>query len=268
MASGCTIYIIVGIFGYAHAGDYTCDNILLNFGPHDKFIGVARAALSISMLCTYPLIVLPCRSAFSALFALCQGQKTVSEVATSPSTSPRTSPRNLPQKGEIEENLLAADALHDEVALNVGSDSKSDPANLRGGNLVYVYRENESKQLVQIDAYKPKDLTNTLASKDSSIIAHSLWTVGIIGSSLTIGLFLKAVMVVWSVMGATVCFMVAFVLPITYYLKLSPQRSGSRSRIKRAVAKVILGIVICAIFGCTIMTVVKVVESNPACPKW
>jgi len=71
MFVGTCIYLLVGFVGYAHAGEYTCGNILLNFSPDDKVMGVARGALSISMLCTYPLILLPCRNSFSRLLSFC-----------------------------------------------------------------------------------------------------------------------------------------------------------------------------------------------------
>ena len=134
-------------------------------------------------------------------------------------------------------------------------------------NLVYVYNRAHDGQLVLVDSYRPKD-EQIGAVVEESPLKHSLWTVGLIASSLLIAVMLQAVMVVWSVMGATVCFMVAFVLPTSYYLKLAPNRSGTMGAVRRGVARFLLGLSLLACVGCTTITIMKVIDGTHSCPKW
>ena len=75
-------------------------------------------------------------------------------------------------------------------------------------------------------------------------------------------------MVVWTIMGATVCFMVAFVLPTLYFLKLAPVRTNPWSQLRRLTAQALLGLSVLASVGCTGVTVYKVLRGTPSCPKW
>ena len=107
MFVGAAIYLVVGILGYVHAGEYTCGNILLNFDPKDPLMCAARGVLSVSLLCTYPLILLPCRTCFSRLVSMCATSPSVESIASPKHTSNRGAIPKLPEEGL--ESLLTDD---------------------------------------------------------------------------------------------------------------------------------------------------------------
>ena len=47
--------------GVTFANAFTCGNILLNFAPDDLLITVCRGSLTLVLLGTFPLFILPCR---------------------------------------------------------------------------------------------------------------------------------------------------------------------------------------------------------------
>jgi len=98
---------LVGFVGYAYASDYTCGNILLNFSAKDKVMGIARGALSLSLLCTYPLIVLPCRGAVSTLVFLCANDPDSPSAVEAREAEEVVSPAMNQKMGDgLEEGLL------------------------------------------------------------------------------------------------------------------------------------------------------------------
>jgi amino acid permease len=58
-------YIILGVSGSMYGNcveDGVVDgNILLSFGAHDKLLGIGRACLSLTIMCAFPILVVPCR---------------------------------------------------------------------------------------------------------------------------------------------------------------------------------------------------------------
>jgi len=135
-------------------------------------------------------------------------------------------------------------------------------------NLVYVYTETSSfSGLIRVDSYIPKDVKEG-ESVHLGPLSNCLWTIGLIGSSLVVACYLNAVMVIWTIMGATVCFLVAFVLPTIYFLRLAPLRSSRWSKMRRLTAKFLLILSVCACLVCTTITVIRVMEGSHSCPKW
>jgi len=278
--------------GYAYASDYTCGNILLNFDPKDTVMGVARAALSVSLLCTYPLIVLPCRGAVSKLVALCQASSDAQGLGGLVQQQGGGAGENLrdPRLADVDDDMLSVtqriaqeassleqgllsgihgDGLDEGKGEEKGEGSGGSDSSEEDPNLVYVYanREGSTGGLVMVDTYIPKD-TAAEDTVETGPVTHALYTVGLIGSSLLVAVFLNAVMVIWTIMGATVCFMIAFVLPTLYFLQLAPVRTNPWSRARRAVAKFLLAFSAVSCIGCTTVTIAKVVAGTHSCPKW
>eukprot|EP00494_Astrolonche_serrata_P028951 UN29218 len=65
-----TLYMAIAFLGYSWSYDMTCDNILLNFPNDDIPTTIGRIALGVTLMLTYPLLVLPCRATFHNLIAL------------------------------------------------------------------------------------------------------------------------------------------------------------------------------------------------------
>merc|ERR1712023_341650 len=131
---------------------------------------------------------------------------------------------------------------------------------------MHVYKESASfNGLIYMDSYVPKGETEA-AAKENTPLVHCIWTVVIVSSTLMVALFLKAVMVVWSVMGATVCFMVAFVLPAAYYLKIQRTATSTEKVRRRIICVFLLAFSFVTIIACTAMTLAKVIKGQDPCP--
>jgi len=66
---GGAIYLGVGILGYFQTGDTVCDSIFSNLPRGDALVLMGRIGLVSSLLLSYPLLIMPCRS---AIFDLCR----------------------------------------------------------------------------------------------------------------------------------------------------------------------------------------------------
>jgi hypothetical protein len=56
--------------GYFYALGDTNGNILNNFAADDVVINIGRGALGVTVICNFPLLVLPCRVSYRKLIAL------------------------------------------------------------------------------------------------------------------------------------------------------------------------------------------------------
>jgi len=136
------------------------------------------------------------------------------------------------------------------------------------GNLVYVYQECPETGVLQVkDKYVHKEDFDD-AGVATTPLAHVCFTAGLLVTAVVAAMYLQAVMVIWSIMGATVCFLVAFVLPSLYYLKLGRVTNTFWGRLRRRGAMVLLFISLCSCLLCTVVTVMKVVKGTNPCPKW
>eukprot|EP01084_Bolivina_argentea_P200164 342318_1 len=64
------LYSTVAFFGYFYSFQYTCGNILLNYNQNDPIVTLARLCLGFVILFTFPLLILPARSAMHNLLNL------------------------------------------------------------------------------------------------------------------------------------------------------------------------------------------------------
>jgi len=377
----CTfIYFLVGYTGYAFASDYTCGNILLNYNPKSTLFAIVRVFMAGTLTCSYPLLILPCRSALNRLLFLCSATaeeeqddaderlyetsldpSSISFVgdAASMSRSRATSMLSPDDRSPSEPQPCAAGgvkinrgSLSDKTSitgsyvagsysldkqlssggslLEVGGDSYADPLlpdndaeagrvdrngfevteedivlrpslkqpvqQPRNPNMtsavsyaqlsdfvsrpnqqtVYVYAAKESgdaNDLQRVDVYSRNDGEGGSAKEISSQRLIAL-TMVIIVSTITVAAFLDAVMIIWTVMGATVAFTIAFILPTLFFRKLMSEATSVGSsaehvgfgKIRRQAAGVILVFSILMSIVCTAVTAVQVAKGLPSCP--
>jgi len=229
----CTVvYILVGFSGMIFAGRYTCGNILLNFSPKDTLIAVARVCLSITLMCSYPMLVVPCRTSFQRLYMLV--------TAPSEPIQDLSQPLNQGNDGEDEEDEIVQGVLQGDPTSPGGIDSDEGFSPSLGEETpdsksrVFVYEEQfkEGGQVTlnRVDSFRKSVLHNYGAeeSGEFSTGRHVTNTLCVVLTSMVVALYLEAVMVVWTVMGATACFMIAFILPCLFYLKLTSQATSKQ----------------------------------------
>ena len=94
-----------------------------------------------------------------------------------------------------------------------------------------------------------------------------LLTAVVVGSTVAVAVFLDAVMIIWTIMGATVAFMLAFVLPCSFFLNLIHESPPCSSHLlQRGMAWSLLLASLVASVACTAETVMHVVAGLGSCP--
>eukprot|EP00929_Paragymnodinium_shiwhaense_P023414 TRINITY_DN14656_c0_g1_i1.p1 TRINITY_DN14656_c0_g1~~TRINITY_DN14656_c0_g1_i1.p1 ORF type:complete len:589 (+),score=101.78 TRINITY_DN14656_c0_g1_i1:111-1877(+) len=248
----CTVlYIIAGLCGYVFAGRYTCGNILLNFGADDLLVNIARVALSCTLVGTFPLFILPCRSNLHQLVHMCSRQP--------------ESPLLQGQDGGGEQNkqtvstlASATDVVEAGQANGIGgSDPPASNTNV-AGQMIHVYdRTGESP--VYVGQFLPKDEAGrAMTWSNTSFVVETL---ALLSTSTACACLLQSVLVVWTIAGATVSFTIAFTLPTAMWLRI---HSAEATKLKVTVAKMLLALSVLASVVCTFTVVVNL--SHPVCP--
>jgi len=248
------IYAVIGISGYFWSLERTCGNILLNFGPDDYLAASARFALALVLMVSYPLLVHPMRNTVHQILGFCFNSYSRKIRLTS-----------------INESLLKSDAQSSRLIINddVCSQYKPKLISSKGSNrenTVHVYTKNrETKSWNVYDQYTCREEgSNALASEQTT--KQRFWiTTFILVSNLTVGLFLDAIMIIWTILGATIAFTVAFILPSLFFLKMHFKRPSTEVSNRRKVLACFM-FVTSTIFSviCTVMVVLNL-DAEP-CP--
>ena len=77
----CTfVYFVVGYGGYIYGDRWTCGNILLNYNPKSTLFAVVRVFMAGTLMCSYPLLILPCRNSLNRLLFLCSATDVEEQV--------------------------------------------------------------------------------------------------------------------------------------------------------------------------------------------
>jgi amino acid permease len=271
------LYFVVGGAGYLYAGACTCGNILLNFRRDDALVTVGRAALGMVLMLNFPLIIQPCRNALYRLFSdvdcrWCLRRTRASEAAQDPETRSDGTPlsdaqgvRSLEDQGRIVSDLsLATDGSF--TIMNVPLVTDGEPA--ASGAMVHVYRsEDMGRNMVQgetmtaFDAFRPKDDTVQQSAGEMSTVQRYVLTSGLLCSSLAVSCVMKSIMVVWSLLGSTVCFLIMFILPGAFWYRLvGPYANPCR----RCAAGLLVGVSSVAAIVCFSLTCYYI--HTTACP--
>lgn len=240
MLSTSLIYLVVGVSGYLWACSSTCGNILQNFSRDDSLVAGGRGALGMVLMLNFPLLCQPCRNAVYRLimgFPCCAAPVSSSTTlpcpaATSDSPSARAPPSSPP------------------------------PAR------VHVYRREETRHidrrqasLASIDSFLPKNETVQQSAAEPTPLQRAALTIILLSSALAVSLFLSSVLVVWSILGSTVCFLVGYILPAAFWCRIV---GPSTSAWKRRAARGLVGCTTVLAVACTYMTIVRL--DMPPCP--
>jgi len=254
----CTILFLLAAYsGLLFAEKYTCGNILLNFDNDDLWINVGRICLSIHLLTAYPILVLPCRRAAQEFFDILtsyyckkgnrdlpvQIDNTEANHDPHATISPIRSPL-LPPESKMKAELKESD----EKVLKENSGAKKDL-----GDDFTKMTDTDSSVWV-------KDVTYVPPAESSR--KFFLKTLLIVSCSVTVSLFVPSIMVVWTVLGATVSFACCVWVPAMLYLKLRTDRPFTLYKFLAFVV-MIFGLVATVFF--TWQAIVNI--SQPACER-
>eukprot|EP00448_Togula_jolla_P028673 CAMPEP_0170625372 /NCGR_PEP_ID=MMETSP0224-20130122/30722_1 /TAXON_ID=285029 /ORGANISM="Togula jolla, Strain CCCM 725" /LENGTH=613 /DNA_ID=CAMNT_0010951939 /DNA_START=29 /DNA_END=1870 /DNA_ORIENTATION=- len=244
MAATALLYLFVAYAGHTYAGRYTCGNILLNFSRTDPLAAVARGCLGAVLMLNFPLICQPCRNALFRLLSDLSCFRRVSARSTESSAS-------------------------GQMGLPLTENADPPPAESRSSSVVHVYRREDSEStgvrrhqsIPALDTFQPKDATLQQSSSTPSRVQRYCLTTLILGGALLLSCFMRSIMVVWSILGSTVCFTVAFILPASFWFRIV---GPSMSAWHRAAALTLVAIVSMLVVCCTIETLLKL--EQPPCP--
>jgi len=245
------IYAIVGISGYLWSLQNTCGNILLNFGSDDYLVTSARVALTLVLMVSYPLIVHPTRNTLHQILCFCFN-------SYSPKITSLTDP------------LLDSDYHSSNFAINddgcVQHTPKLSSARSKRGKTVHVYSKNrETKKWMVYDQYSCREERSKATGSEQTPKQRFWLTTFVLVSNLTVGLFLDAIMIVWTILGATIAFTIAFILPSLFFLKMHFNRPSTEVSNRRKVLACFM-VVTSTIFSmvCTVMVIMNL-DAAP-CP--
>lgn len=265
------LYAWVGIFGYLYGGRCTCGNILLNFSASDGLMTFGRACLGAVLMLNFPLI---CQPARNALFRVLNASR----------FCPVPVPPDAPATGEATDDLRSGLWVNTEEersspSANMGSTgtaqltepflapaSSPDSASSSGGARVHVYRAEELRRgsipgLDAFDVFVPKDETVQQSAAQPTPRVSALLTVVLLSSALLVSCLLRSILVVWSILGSTVAFLVSFILPALFWYRIVGRTSTGRRK-WLALALLVLSTLLA--IACTVMTILRL--DTPPCP--
>eukprot|EP00930_Biecheleria_cincta_P043011 TRINITY_DN29586_c0_g1_i1.p1 TRINITY_DN29586_c0_g1~~TRINITY_DN29586_c0_g1_i1.p1 ORF type:complete len:656 (+),score=97.59 TRINITY_DN29586_c0_g1_i1:28-1995(+) len=109
--------------------------------------------------------------------------------------------------------------------------------------------------------FVPRDVTLQQSASEPTPLKRYVLTALLLSSSLLVSCIMKSIMVVWSVLGSTVCFLIGFILPAMYWSKIKsgPEDSNQRYAAQAlALVSSVMGII------CSVLAIVNLGE--PPCP--
>eukprot|EP00947_MAST-08B_sp_MAST-8B-sp1_P001931 g1931.t1 len=250
MLTCSVLYVATGLFGYFYAFGDTCGNILKNFSSRDPVISTGRVALSLTLLLSFPLLVLPCRDSLTRLLGMAAGAMGLQRQGGAAA--------GLDDSFDLDDAAAAATAAAGappgggDAELAVGSGDRS-----------FLQSPLISNERRGIKGGQGGSGLGASCTKERlmPLLWRALLTLGLVGTSLVIALEVESVVDVWSVMGATVSFMIAFVLPCVLYLKV---RWHKKMSCRRATVWTLLGSAIILSGFCTYTAAINFGQ-QPAC---
>ncbi|CAE7266582.1 SLC38A10 [Symbiodinium sp. CCMP2456] len=274
------IYLFVSICGYLFAGCFTCGNVLLNFPSDDNLINVARVALGMVLMLNFPLICQPCRN---ALFRLLNGSGCVKAAEVPLTESLDGARENSSGSFSLEivstsTNDLTSDSqvgrlprVADPTPSRQRSSSPSRPSSTPSSPpeaCVHVYRRQDTRggrgqssarnapDVHVFDTFHPKEEAMRQGALEPTNCQRIVLTSLLLGTSLLVSCVMKSIMVVWSVIGSTVSFLIAFILPALFWYKVvgptvRPWRRGAALGL---IALCCVLSAICFVLACTALS--------------
>lgn len=279
------IYLFVSICGYLFAGCFTCGNVLLNFPSDDNLINVARVALGMVLMLNFPLICQPCRN---ALFRLLNGSGCVKAPEAPLTESLDGARENSSGSFSLEivstsTNDLTSDSqvgrlprVADPTPSRQRSSSPSWPSSTPSSPpeaCVHVYLRQDTRggrgqssarnapDVHVFDTFHPKEEAMRQGALEPTNCQRIVLTSLLLGTSLLVSCVMKSIMVVWSVIGSTVSFLIAFILPALFWYKVvgptvRPWRRGAA-----------LGLIaLCCVLSAICFVLACVNLNEPPCP--
>jgi len=221
----------------------------LNFGSEDVWINCVRISLSLHLFLAIPLLVLPCRLAAQRcydVFAVYYCRRGNQEGGASRNAQ-FFSDNNQESSQESQQAVVV---MNDDRSKSINSPEKEH----HGDNYRKMLDTESSESLDRFPRFRNDDAVDGLNKW------YYLKTFLIMFSALALALYVPSVLVMWSVVGATVSFAVCIWIPALLYLKLQDTHPLTCYKL---LAMLVLAYGFIATFFFTWQAIVKI--DQPAC---
>ena len=272
------LYTGIAMTGYFRFTSSTCGDYLNNFLNDDPIATAARIGMVLTLYCSFPLLVLPCRATFSRLMDLlcCP-----SNTATTTTTTTTTNDNNREENGKVNtteqlENPIinhktSLDALlspmgsfiSDSPHVNQQQRTEQRRAERRINSAGYGSIKDEHE-----DPIVENDIDTSNVTKDDnkrseiSTTRHVTLTLIMLVSVLFLALKIESVVTIWSIAGSSVAMLIAYIMPSLFYIKL---RKGIPCNVRIVAAYVLLCCSTILFFLCGWQAIVQL--DRPNCPE-
>ena len=250
------LYTAIALTGYFRFTSSTCGDYLNNFPNDDAIVTVGRIGLLLTLYCSFPLVVLPCRSTFSRLLNIISGALSSTSSSSLPEgneTAADTALESGCGSGGAVDDPLTASLLSpmgsfvtdSPAALSFRTGRRQAPPGAQNygstlnGDRGITTRSTSAAPEAALGSGAYDDAAAAAAAASAvaaalepsdrdSNMRHIVLTVLVVGGSLVIALQVQSVVTIWSIAGSTVAMMIAYVLPSVFYIRLRAGRPCNR----------------------------------------
>merc|ERR1712187_30343 len=119
----------------------------------------------------------------------------------------------------------------------------------------------QGETVAAFDRFLPKDETVQQSAGEPTTFQRFCFTACLLISALLVSFYMKSILVVWSILGSTVAFLIAIILPALFWLRIvGPHVKPWR----KSLAQILLVTACVLAIVCTVLTCLRL--SAPACP--
>lgn len=260
----CSIlYCCIAILGYFWSFDKTCGNILLNFSNKNVPMTIGRIALGFTIMLTFPLLVLPCRATLHNMLCIAFPDFFTYDILEDEDEDIDDDSTGLPASGQFVSRSVT---LYDSPMRKKSEQGMVD-VQTRAEERRRMDGSTEDWRKSFIPATADPEFENAVAFRPSNC-ALIVETACLLLSSVTLGCFIPGIMVLWSLMGASVCIVIALLMPCLFWIKLrwsEPVEPSLYSTIRKPFVVFLTTFSVISMFVLTYEAIIHL--SDPACPS-
>ena len=246
------LYSFIGYLGYVRFTSSTCGDFLNNYPNDDPIALIGRSGLLMTLYCSFPMVILPCRSALSRLMDVCCGCSSRSveseestfgdaeeNVGTAAGAGANRSDQVMlesllsPMGSFIADSpMIAGDRVsraHRGAAhVGYGTTSASIASSKSVDDIDHLHRTNglvdqdhttEVDQTIAGGQGRTSEKLNQIKSEITQA-RHCILTILLLVSTLLLAMQIESVVTVWSIAGSSVAMCISLTLPCLFYIRL------------------------------------------------
>jgi amino acid permease len=228
------LYALIALTGYFRFTSSTCGDYLNNFLNADPIATIGRIGLFLTLYCSFPLVILPCRSSFNRLIGLLfKSKRNGNDNGNSNGKSNDANEsqeeneelgvnQSFENQGSFANDVLSpmgsfiADSPHWMGAPTTGNDNINSGV---GDTRRSIYGTVRTSTSVTTSPNEKMNLVND-DSRTTSKCRHIVVTLLLIVINLILSLKIESVVTIWSIAGSSVAMLISYVGPCMFYIRL------------------------------------------------